>query len=69
VEERSEDWRGWLAFRDYLRADPGLTSAYAALKRELAAKHGADPNRRAPYREGKRAFIEEVTRLALGAHP
>lgn len=65
VEERSDDWRGWLAFRDYLRTHPGLASAYAALKRELAARHGADPNRREPYRTGKRAFIREVTELAL----
>ncbi len=69
VEEQSGDWQGCLAFRDYLRAHPGLTSAYAALKRELAAKHGADPNRREPYRAGKRAFIQEVTRLAIGADP
>ena len=64
VEEGSGDWRGWLAFRDYLRAHPGLASAYAALKRELAAQHGSDPNRREPYRAGKRAFIREVTELA-----
>lgn len=65
VEERSDDWRGCLAFRDYLRTHPGHASAYAALKRELAAEHGSDPNRREPYRSGKHAFIREVTDLAL----
>ena len=34
---------------------------------DLAAKNGADPNRREPYREGKRAFIQEVTFVALSA--
>lgn len=69
VEEGPRDWQGWLAFRDYLRAHPGLASAYAALKRELAAIHGAAPNRREPYRQGKRAFIHEVTEIALATWP
>ena len=65
VEERSEHWRGWLAFRDYLRTHPGLAGAYAALKNKLAAVHGADPNRRDSYRDGKAQFIREVTELGL----
>ena len=65
VEERRADWPGWLAFRDCLRTHPGLAGAYAALKRELAAAHGADPNEREAYRRGKDAFIQEVTRLTL----
>lgn len=69
VEEDSGDWRGWLAFRDYLRRHPGQAAAYAALKRDLAARHGSDPNRREPYRAGKRAFIREVTELALSGAP
>lgn len=69
VEEPSDDWRDWLAFRDYLRTRPGLASAYAALKRDLASKHGADPNRREPYRNGKQAFVREVTALARGIAP
>ena len=65
VFERSSDsWRDLLAFRDYLRAHPGLAAAYAALKRQLAAQHGSDPNHREPYRAGKAAFIQEVTRVA-----
>lgn len=65
VEEASDQWRGLLAFRDYLRAHPGLASGYAALKGELAMIHGSDPNRREPYRRGKSAFIQEVTELGL----
>ncbi len=65
VEVASDQWLGLLAFRDYLRAHPGLASAYAALKRELATIHGSDPNRREPYRGGKSLFIQEVTELGL----
>lgn len=66
VEEASPGWRGTLAFRDYLRTHPGLAGAYAALKRELAAQHGGDPNKREAYRGGKAQFIAEVTAVALG---
>ena len=64
VEEASDRWRDWLAFRDFLRTHPGLAHAYASLKRELAQQHGVDPNRRDAYRSGKAGFIEEVTLLA-----
>ncbi|MDP8907989.1 MAG: GrpB family protein [Chloroflexota bacterium] len=66
-EQSSDGWRCLLAFRDYLRAHPGLAAAYAALKRELASQHGSDPNRREPYRVGKAQFIQEVTALARGS--
>lgn len=69
VEESSEHWRGWLAFRDILRAHPGIAGAYAALKRELASAHGGDPNRRSSYRGGKAQFISEVTQIAVGGQP
>lgn len=64
VEQSAQGWRDLLAFRDYLRVHPGLTAAYAALKRELASQHGSDPNRREAYRRGKADFIREVTGLA-----
>jgi GrpB-like predicted nucleotidyltransferase (UPF0157 family) len=64
VEERSDGWRGWLAFRDGLRADPGAAAEYAALKRDLADRHGADPDERDAYRAGKADFIVEVTTAA-----
>jgi GrpB-like predicted nucleotidyltransferase (UPF0157 family) len=64
VEERFDGWRGWLAFRDRLRADPGAAAEYAALKRDLADRHGADPDERDAYRAGKADFIVEVTTAA-----
>jgi GrpB-like predicted nucleotidyltransferase (UPF0157 family)/RimJ/RimL family protein N-acetyltransferase len=65
VERDAIGWRGTLAFRDHLRAHPGLAGAYAALKRELADRHGDDPNHREPYRAGKAAFVEELTAVAM----
>lgn len=64
VEERSEGWRGWLAFRDHLRSNPADRARYAGLKRTLA-EGVTDPNDRAGYRSGKATFIQELTRLAL----
>jgi GrpB-like predicted nucleotidyltransferase (UPF0157 family) len=46
-----------LRFRDSLRADAKLRDAYAALKRELAARYPTDRPR---YTAEKTAFIEGV---------
>jgi len=46
-----------LILRDALRADPHLTAAYGALKRELALRYRDD---RDSYTEGKTAFITSV---------
>ena len=43
-----------LRFRDHLRGHPEVAAAYAACKRDLAARHGAD---RVAYTEAKTAFI------------
>ena len=67
LEESSERWRDWLAFRDYLRAHPEVASEYASLKRDLAEQYGQDPNERQAYRNGKAAFIVRVTGLARDA--
>ena len=58
-------WRGSLAFRDHLRANPHLGRQYERLKRRLAIEHHFD---REAYTEAKRPFIERVTRLALLSH-
>ena len=50
-------WRGWLAFRDHLRANPADAAEYGQLKRELADRHAAD---RPAYRAAKAPFIERV---------
>ena len=57
--------RGWLAFRDRLRADYSVAREYASLKTALAAEHGDDPDQRDAYRGGKAAFIRGVTEAAL----
>lgn len=49
----------FLAFRDRLRADPGLTAEYVALKRAAAARHRGD---REAYTESKAAFVARVLR-------
>jgi GrpB-like predicted nucleotidyltransferase (UPF0157 family) len=57
VEASDGQWERWLAFRDALRADPGLRAAYAALKAALARQF---PEDRASYGAGKRQFIDEA---------
>jgi GrpB-like predicted nucleotidyltransferase (UPF0157 family) len=64
VEDASEGWRGWLAFRDHLCAHPDVAAAYATLKTELAARHGANPDERDEYRSGKADFIVGVVKRA-----
>jgi len=66
VEEASGSWRGWLAFRDYLRSHEDARREYAALKLQLAEAHGGDPNDRDAYRGGKAAFVRNITARALG---
>jgi GrpB-like predicted nucleotidyltransferase (UPF0157 family) len=66
VEHASSAWRGWLAFRDYLRAHDDVRARYTDLKTRLANAHGHDPNERDAYRAGKADFIRAVTDEALG---
>lgn len=54
VPAGSRRYRDELAFRDRLRADPGLAARYAALKRELAVRHRDD---REAYTDAKGAFV------------
>jgi GrpB-like predicted nucleotidyltransferase (UPF0157 family) len=48
-------------FRDHLRNRPDVARAYAALKRDLARRHGAD---RLAYTEAKSAFIAAALHAA-----
>lgn len=50
-------WEEQLAFRDALRANASLIDAYAALKRELAARHPTDRER---YTAAKADFVRAV---------
>ena len=51
-----------LAFRDYLRTHEDVKTAYAALKKQLAAKYPYDIER---YCDGKDAFVKETEKAAL----
>ena len=51
-----------LAVRDFLRAHPDEAAGYAALKREVAARH---PEDRLAYVEGKDAYVVGLERRAL----
>jgi GrpB-like predicted nucleotidyltransferase (UPF0157 family) len=63
AEPAAEHYRNTILFRDALRADPALASAYAALKYELGARY---PRDREAYLDGKTAFVLEVLARARG---
>jgi GrpB-like predicted nucleotidyltransferase (UPF0157 family) len=50
-----------LAFQEYLKTHPEDAARYAALKKDLAARHAAD---REEYTNAKAEFIEEITAKA-----
>ena len=53
-----------IRFRDHLRAHPQVAAEYAALKRELAHRHGADRN---AYADAKAGFVAAaLSRAAPG---
>jgi GrpB-like predicted nucleotidyltransferase (UPF0157 family) len=66
VRYGGDAWGRALAFRDALRRDAGLRDAYAALKRELAQRHGEERSR---YTAEKGAFIERVLAEPLLPRP
>jgi GrpB-like predicted nucleotidyltransferase (UPF0157 family) len=61
VERTSNFWQRHALFRDYLRTHPETAQQYYRLKKELAAKHGAN---REAYTEAKTSFIESVVAKA-----
>ena len=61
-EPAGDLWRR-LAFRDYLRATPDEAARYAALKRGLAARYGAD---RDAYTAAKSDYVDAVLAKTLG---
>ena len=63
VERDSDFWNDLILFRDFLRAHPDEASRYYKLKKQLAARFGAD---REAYTEGKTPFIESVLARASG---
>jgi GrpB-like predicted nucleotidyltransferase (UPF0157 family) len=69
VEREFSEWRGWLAFRDYLRRRPDVAQEYGELKSRLAIEYGSDPNERDEYRAGKADWVSTVTARALEREP
>jgi len=67
VEESFSGWRGWLAFRDYLRKNPDVTQEYGELKTHLSIENGSNTNERGQYRAGKDDWVSTVTARALGS--
>ncbi|HST52911.1 MAG TPA: D-glycero-beta-D-manno-heptose 1-phosphate adenylyltransferase [Pyrinomonadaceae bacterium] len=61
VEHGGKFWQEHLLFRDYLRAHTEAAREYEHLKRELAARHGAQRN---SYTDGKRDFVVSVVEKA-----
>jgi GrpB-like predicted nucleotidyltransferase (UPF0157 family) len=62
VPADSPRFRHELAFRDYLRSDPGAAREYGALKRDLAGKFEHD---REAYTAAKADFIHAAIERAL----
>lgn len=50
-------WKNYIAFRDYLNANPDAAGRYCALKRELAGRYADD---REAYTEGKAGLIARL---------
>jgi GrpB-like predicted nucleotidyltransferase (UPF0157 family) len=61
VEEYGSLWRGYLAFRDYLRTHPDDARRFAELKRRLAASFAND---REGYLKAKAPHVDDVLRRA-----
>jgi GrpB-like predicted nucleotidyltransferase (UPF0157 family) len=61
AEPGTDEWRGYLAFRNHLRANPADVRAYEALKRECVWEHRGD---RSEYGAAKASFIRDVLQRA-----
>ena len=61
MEPSHARWEALLVFRDYLRAHPETASAYANIKRALAASSKDDIE---AYRTGKGIFVDATTARA-----
>ena len=61
IEHDHPQARALVAFRDALRADPGLCARYAGLKRQLAREHRGNRN---AYTNAKADFVASVVAAA-----
>ena len=60
VELTSDFWTEKLLFRDHLRTHPVVAEEYYHLKKEWAAKYGADREKYESYTEAKTPFIQSL---------
>ncbi|GAA5035877.1 GrpB family protein [Actinopolymorpha pittospori] len=60
TEAGSPYWQRIVAFRDHLRRTPEVATAYADLKKGLAAEHAREPR---SYTAGKHDFVTTVERI------
>ncbi|WGW13761.1 dephospho-CoA kinase [Saxibacter everestensis] len=60
------NWRYALAFRDWLRAEPGWRDEYERLKRRIASEHSHDPDGNG-YAMAKEPWFSDVAEPALHA--
>lgn len=65
IEHDHPHARALIAFRDALRADPGLRTGYANLKERLASQHRSNRN---AYTNAKSEFVAGVLR-SVGIEP
>lgn len=68
VEAGGLEERRTLAFRDYLRDNPGESREYERLKRQLAVLHDANAAQsREEYARAKSGFVERIVAVAIAA--
>ena len=58
----SEDWKGFIAFRDYLRNHPDEAEKYAALKKQAASDAEEDGKK---YRAQKDPLIQDILKKSF----
>ena len=63
VKWKSREWNHYIAFRDYLNANPEKAKLYDQRKRELALRYGDD---RKSYTAGKQEIIDRLLGEAVG---
>jgi len=61
-EDGTDDWNRHIAFRDYLREHPEITSQYESFKKQLSLKDWKDGNE---YNDAKDSFIKTEEAKAI----
>ena len=61
-EHGTDDWNRHIAFRDYLKEHPEITSQYESLKKQLSLKDWKDGNE---YNDAKDSFIKTEEAKAI----